>query len=162
MANYNKVMLMGNLTRDPELRYTPSGTPIASFGLAVNRRFKRQDGEQVEETCFVDITAFGRQAEVVSEYLSKGRPLFVEGRLHQESWEAQDGQKRTKLSVTLENFQFLGSRGQDGGESGGDRPSRGSQSQRPERRPAPAADNAPPPAPADAGPDDFSDDDIPF
>jgi len=160
MANYNKVLLMGNLTRDPELRYTPSGTPVASFGLAVNRRFKRQDGEQSEETCFVDITAFGRQAEVVSEYLAKGRPVFVEGRLHQESWETQDGQKRTKLSVTLEKFEFLGGRGQDGGGSGGGQDSRSSQ--RPARRPQPAQQEGPAGPPADSGSDDFADDDIPF
>lgn len=153
MPNFNKVMLMGNLTRDPELRYTPGGTPVAKFGLAVNRRYRKQDGEQGEETCFVDITAFGRQAEVVSEYLSKGRPVFVEGRLHHESWETQEGQKRTKLSVTLEAFQFLGGRNQDGDGSAPRQP-----------RP-PKSEPRPPQESQDDGPapdDDFIDDDIPF
>lgn len=115
MPNLNKVFLMGNLTRDPELRYTPSGTAVASFGLAVNRRYKSQSGEDREDTCFVEVTAFARQAEVISEYLSKGRPVFIEGRLHLDRWEdKQSGAKRSKLTVTLENFQFLGGRGEGG------------------------------------------------
>ena len=109
MSNFNKVFLMGNLTRDPELRYMPSGTAIASFGMAINRTYKSQDGEQKKETCFVDINMFGRRAEVISEYFSKGSAIFIEGRLRFEQWEAQDGQKRSKLVVVADNFEFLGS-----------------------------------------------------
>ena len=108
MLNLNKVFLMGNLTRDPELRYTPTGMAIASFGLATNRRYKSQEGEQKKETCFVDINMFGRRAEVISEYFSKGSAIYIEGRLRYEQWEAQDGQKRNKLVVVAENFEFVG------------------------------------------------------
>lgn len=107
MANFNKVLLMGNLTRDPQLSYTPNQTAVVDFGLAVNRRWKGQDGENREETCFVDCRAFGRTAENINKYLTKGRPLFVEGRLTFDSWTAQDGTKRSKHRVTVENFQFL-------------------------------------------------------
>ncbi len=113
MANFNKVFLMGNLTRDPQLSYTPNQTAVVDFGLAVNRRWKGQDGEAREETCFVDCRAFGRPAENINKYLTKGRPLFVEGRLTFNSWTAQDGTRRSKHRVTVENFQFLG--GQAGG-----------------------------------------------
>jgi single-strand DNA-binding protein len=106
MASLNKVILLGNLTRDPELRYTPSGTPVANFGLAVSRRYS-QGEERKEEVCFIDIVAFGRQAEVVGEYLSKGRPVLIEGRLQWRSWESQDGQKRSKHEVVAENVQFM-------------------------------------------------------
>jgi len=108
VANLNKVFLMGNLTRDPELRYTPNGAPVADFGLAINREWKGQDGEKRKETCFVDVTFFGRTAETVGKYLRKGRPMFLEGRLKFDSWTGQDGTKRSKLSVVGENFQFLG------------------------------------------------------
>jgi len=108
MANLNKVFLMGNLTRNPELRYTPSGTAVASFGVAVNRNWTGQDGEKKEEVCFVDISAFGRIAEVINEYFSKGKPIFVEGRLQFNQWETKDGQKRSTLRVVAENFQFIG------------------------------------------------------
>jgi single-strand DNA-binding protein len=109
MASLNKVFLIGNLTRDPELRYTPQGTAVASFGLASNRRWKSSDGQDKEETLFVDITAFGRQAEIVSEYMSKGRPIFVEGRLKLDQWQDKEsGAKRSKLTVIVESFQFLG------------------------------------------------------
>ncbi len=107
MANFNKVLLMGNLTRDPQLSYLPSQTAVVDFGLAVNRRWKGQDGENREETCFVDCRAFGRLAENINKYLTKGRPLFVEGRLTFDSWTAQDGSKRSKHRVTVEKFQFL-------------------------------------------------------
>ncbi|UCG57533.1 MAG: single-stranded DNA-binding protein [Phycisphaerales bacterium] len=107
MANYNKVLLMGNLTRDPQLSYTPNQTAVVDFGLATNRRWTGQDGSQREETCFVDCRAFGRQAENINKYLSKGRPVFVEGRLTFDSWTAQDGTKRSRLRVTVENFRFL-------------------------------------------------------
>ena len=109
MANFNKIFLMGNLTRDPQFSYLPSETPVVDFGLAVNRRWTGKDGTKKEETCFVDCRAFGRLAENINKYLSKGRPLFVEGRLSFDSWTAQDGSKRSKHRVTVENFQFLGS-----------------------------------------------------
>jgi len=116
MANLNKVFLIGNLTRDPELRYTPSGTAVASFGLATTRKYRGQDGEQKEETCFVEVEAWARRAEVISEYLSKGSPVFVEGRLRLDTWETQQGDKRSRLKVVAENFQFLGGRRGGGGQ----------------------------------------------
>jgi len=120
MASLNKVLLMGNLTRDPEVRALPSGMSICSFGLAVNRNFTTKDGEKREETTFVDIDAFGRQAEVIAKYMSKGRPIFVEGRLKLDQWDDKtSGQKRSKLGVVLENFQFLGGRGDDDNSGGG-------------------------------------------
>ena len=109
MANYNKVILMGNLTRDPELRHSPSGTAVLKFGLAVNRKFNVQ-GEAREETCFVDVTAFGKQAEIIQQYVHKGDPIHIDGRLNYSSWETQDGQKRNRLDVVLENFQLMGGR----------------------------------------------------
>ena len=118
MASYNKVMLIGNLTRDPQLSYTPSQTAVVDFGLATNRKWTAQDGSQREDTCFVDCRAFGKQAETINKYLSKGRPVFVEGRLTFDSWNAQDGTKRSKHRITVENFQFLGGGGQ-GGQGGG-------------------------------------------
>jgi len=120
MANYNKVMLIGNLTRDPQLRYTPSQMAVCEFGLAVNRRRRSTSGEQQEEVCFVEITAWGKQAETLSKYVTKGRQLFVEGRLTFDQWEGKDGQKRSKLKVTLEGFQFLDS-GRGGAGAGGAR-----------------------------------------
>jgi single-strand DNA-binding protein len=107
MANLNKVLLMGNLTRDPQLSYLPSQTAVVDFGLAVNRKWTGQDGSQREETCFVDCRAFGRMAENINKYLNKGRPVFVEGRLTFDTWTAQDGTKRSKHRVTVQNFQFL-------------------------------------------------------
>jgi len=109
MASLNKVFLIGNLTRDPDLRYTSSGTAVAKFGLAVNRKYKGQDGELKEDTCFVDIVTWGKTAENCSNYLSKGRPVFIEGRLQFSSWETEDGQKRSKIEVVVEIIQFLGS-----------------------------------------------------
>jgi single-strand DNA-binding protein len=109
MANFNKVFLMGNLTRDPELRYTSKGTAIAKIGLAVNRVWRTETGEQKEEVTFIDVDAFGRQAETIGQYLKKGRPVFIEGRLRLDTWDdKQSGQKRSKLGVVLETFQFLG------------------------------------------------------
>ncbi len=110
MASLNKVFLIGNLTRDPELRYTPSGTAVADLAMAVNRRYTTASGEKKEETCFVDITLWARRAEVASQYLKKGSPLFIEGRLHLDKWET-DGQKRSKLKVVAQNFQFIGASG---------------------------------------------------
>jgi single-strand DNA-binding protein len=115
MANFNKVFLMGNLTRDPQLSYTPNQTAVVDFGLATNRRWTGQDGTQREETCFVDCRAFGKQAETINKYLTKGRAVFVEGRLTFESWTAQDGSRRSKHRITVESFQFLP--GQGAGES---------------------------------------------
>jgi single-strand DNA-binding protein len=109
MASYNKVLLMGNLTRDPEVRYTPKGTAIANLGLAVNRVYTTEGGEQKEEVTFIDIEVWGRQAETAGQYLSKGRPVFIEGRLKLDSWEDKEsGQKRQKLKVVAERVQFLG------------------------------------------------------
>src|SRR5689334_19745764 len=114
MANFNKVILAGNLTRDPEVRYTPKGTAIAKLGMAINRTWKTDTGETKEEVTFVDVDAFGRQAEVISQYLKKGRPILVEGRLKLDQWDdKQTGQKRSRLGVVLESFQFM--------DSGGDR-----------------------------------------
>jgi len=110
-ANYNKVILAGNLTRDPQMSYMPSQTAVTDFGMAINRKWKSKDGQQSEETCFVDCVAFGRTAEVINEHLTKGRSVLVEGRLKFESWEDKNsGQKRSKLKVVVENFQFLGGR----------------------------------------------------
>ncbi len=143
MASYNKVMLLGNLTRDPEVKYTPKGSAVADIGLAVNRTYTTDGGEKREEVTFVDVTMWGRQAEIAGEYLKKGRPLFVEGRLQLDTWDdKQTGQKRSKLRVVCENFQMLGSR--DGGEGGGGR----SSGSKPAKS-APAAEEP-------------SDDDIPF
>jgi single-strand DNA-binding protein len=118
MAGFNKVFLMGNLTRDPQLSYTPSQTAVVDFGLATNRRWTSRDGEQRDETCFVDCRAFGRMAENINKYLTKGRPVFLEGRLTFESWTAQDGTKRSRHRVTVENFQFLPGTGGAGADSG--------------------------------------------
>lgn len=117
MANFNKVLLIGNLTRDPQLSYLPSQTAVVDFGLAVNRRWTGKDGEKREDTCFIDCRAFGRQAENINKYLSKGRPLLVEGRLTFDSWTTQDGAKRSRHRVTVENFQFLGPSQAAGGNS---------------------------------------------
>ena len=116
MPNYNKVILMGNLTRDPEVRYTSSGTAIAKLGMAINRTWNNKEGQKQEETTFVDVDAFGRQAEVIGQYLKKGRPVMIEGRLKLDQWDdKQTGAKRSKLGVVLEGFQFLDSRGEGGG-----------------------------------------------
>ncbi len=115
MANFNKILLIGNLTRDPQLSYTPNQTPVVDFGLATNRRWTGQDGSQREETCFVDCRMFGKRAEVINKYCKKGNPLFIEGRLTFDSWEAQDGTKRSKHRVTVMNFEFLGGGGGGGG-----------------------------------------------
>lgn len=158
MANLNRVLLIGNLTRDPELRVTPKGSSICQFGMAVNRTFKDASGQQREETTFVDIEAWGRQGEVISKYCSKGRPLFVEGRLRFDSWEDKNtGQKRSRLSVVLENFQFIGGRNDDqqgGNEGGGGAPAGGG-----EQRYSPPARSAPANQPA---PQNNLDEDVPF
>ncbi len=143
MASYNRVLLMGNLTRNPEIRYTPSGTAVADLGLAVNENFKNKAGETVEQTCFVDVVVWGRQAETSAEFLHKGSPVFVEGRLQLDQWENQQGEKRSKLRVRADRVQFLGT------------PGKGT-----EFAAAPAAEtqaaSQPPPAP------EVDDDDVPF
>jgi|SRR5688572_13134121 single-strand DNA-binding protein len=155
MASFNKVILVGNLTRDPELRYTPKGTAVARLGLAVNRQWKTDSGESREEVTFIDIDAFGRQAEVIGQYCKKGKPLMIEGRLKYDTWEdKQTNQKRSKLTVVLESFQFLGDGGGGGGRGGEAAPAGAA----PARRPAAAAE---PPPPGDSeGPP--LDDDVPF
>ena len=112
--NVNKVILLGRLTRDPKLSYLPSQTAVVEFSLATSRKFKKQDGSQGEEVCFTSCKMFGKRAEVISKYLHKGDPLFVEGRLKYETWDAPDGSKRSKLRVLVENFEFInnGSQGQ--------------------------------------------------
>jgi single-strand DNA-binding protein len=118
VAGFNKVILIGNLTRNPELRYTPNGTPVAALGLAVSRRYKQGD-DLKEEVCFVDIVVFGKQAEHCSQYLSKGNGIIVDGRLQQRRWETEDGQKRSKHEVVAQSITFLPKRGESGGHAGG-------------------------------------------
>lgn len=114
MPGFNKVMLIGNLTRDPQIKHLPSGTVVAEFGIATSRKYKSASGEDKEDTAFVDCAAFGKQAEVIGQFCQKGKPLFIEGRLKFDSWEDKiGGGKRSKLSVVVENFQFLGSRGRE-------------------------------------------------
>lgn len=110
MPQYNKVLLMGHFTRDPQLSYLPNQTAVVEFCLAANRRYKKQDGSQGEEVCFVDCQMFGKRAEVVNKYFKKGDPIFIEGRLKFDSWQAQDGSKKSKLRVFVENFEFVGER----------------------------------------------------
>jgi single-strand DNA-binding protein len=121
MANLNRVLLIGNLTRDPEIRYTPKGTAVAEIGIAINRVFSGEDGEKREEVTFVDVTLWSRLAELAEQYLKKGRPVFIEGRLQLDSWDdKQTGQKRSRLRVIAENLQFLGARGEgEPGATGG-------------------------------------------
>jgi single-strand DNA-binding protein len=121
MANLNKVLLLGNVTRDPEVRYTPKGSAVCDLGVAVNRAYTTDSGEKREEVTFVDVTLWGRTAEVASEYLKKGRPVFVEGRLQMDTWDdKQTGQKRTRLRVVADNMQLLGGRPSGGGDAIGE------------------------------------------
>ena len=159
MANFNKVILAGNLTRDPELRYTPKGTAVAKLGLAINRIWTTETGEKREEVTFIDVDAFGRQAETIGQYLKKGRPILVEGRLKLDQWDdKQTGQKKSKLGVILENFQFLdsGNRAEGGVPSAPSAPA----APRPARPAAPAAPSAP--AADHDGPPPEESDDVPF
>jgi single-strand DNA-binding protein len=151
MASFNRVILAGNLTRDPELRYTPKGVAIASFTLAVNRRWKSETGENKEEVSFIDVDSFGRQAETIAQYLKKGRPFLVEGRLKQDTWEDKNThQKQSKLKVVLEGFSFIDSKG---GDTAAPAPTR------PAAAPAAAADATSVPGPDVAEPEQ---DDVPF
>lgn len=120
MANFNKVILAGNLTRDPQLSYLPSNTPVCEFGMAINRRWKSQTGEQREDVCYVDCQAYGRSAEIINQYMSKGKGLMLEGRLKYDQWEGKDGEKKSRLRVVVETFQFLG--GPAGDSNRGPRP----------------------------------------
>jgi single-strand DNA-binding protein len=153
MASFNKVILVGNLTRDPELRYLPKGTAVARLGLAVNRTWKTETGEKKEEVTFVDIDAFGVQAETICQYMRKGNPMLVEGRLRLDQWDdKQTGQKRSRLGVVLEGFQFL---------SSGPRPAEGAAPAAPAPRPAASAP-AHPAAPGADEPAPPEEDDVPF
>ena len=159
MASYNKVFLLGNLTRDPEVRYTPKGSAVADLGIAVNRQYTLDNGEKREEVTFVDVTLWGRQAEVAGEYLKKGRSVFIEGRLQLDTWDDKtSGQKRSKLKVIGEMMQMLGGRpgsgggGPDEGGGGEEAPARSSKSSGGSR-------SAPPPKGGSSEPDD---DEIPF
>jgi single-strand DNA-binding protein len=150
MPNLNKVMLMGNLTRDPEIKYTPSGTAVADISLAINRTFKVNE-EKREETTFVDITLWGRIAEIVGEYCKKGNPLYVEGRLQLEQWDDKEsGQKRSKLKVVGETIQLLGGKPQGNSSSHEEKPNGAEKPQYTRRKPAPK-----PPADTDAAQDDI-------
>jgi single-strand DNA-binding protein len=150
MASFNRVILLGNLTRDPELRYIPSGTAVTDIGLAVNDRRKNSSGEWVEEVTFVDVTLWARTAEVATEYLSKGSPVLIEGRLKLDTWE-HEGQKRSKLKVIGERMQLLGSRGGGGGGGGGPAQQQDTQYS---QQATPAAAEGPPSEPSEG--------DIPF
>ncbi len=154
MASYNKVILLGNLTRDPELRYTPKGTASARLGMAVNRSYKTETGETREEVTFVDIDAWGKQAELIAQYLRKGNPLFVEGRLKLDQWDDKtSGQKRSAIRVVMENFQFVGGRAE--GRPTGGPPSSGQSAPASPAAPAAGGDSGhdgPPP----------EEDDVPF
>ena len=160
MPSLNKVLLMGNLTRDPELRVTPKGTPICQFSLAINRQFKMESGESREEVIFVDIEAWGKQGETIAKYMTKGRPLYVEGRLRLDQWEDKNTkEKRSRMKVVLEQFQFLGdSRGGGGGGGGGAGEPGIDQTASPER-------HSPPPRPGTGSrppPQENLDEDVPF
>ena len=164
MASFNQVILLGNLTRDPQLKYLPSQTAVVEFGLACNRKFKGQNGEDREEVTFVDCAAFGKQAEVLNQYCTKGKPLFIQGRLKYDSWEdKQGGGKRSRITVVIENFQFIGSR--DGGGGGGGAPREGGEYEQrpPQGRPQQQPQrNAPPPQQPFGEEEQFKEDDIPF
>ena len=159
MPSLNKVLLMGNLTRDPELRVTPKGTSICQFSLAINRQFKMESGESREEVIYVDIEAWGKQGETIAKYCTKGRPLYVEGRLRLDQWEDKNTkEKRSRMKVVLEGFQFLGDgRGGGGGGAPGAQPADVDQTASPERHsPPPRAGAAKPAA------QENLDEDVPF
>jgi single-strand DNA-binding protein len=161
MANLNKVMLIGNLTRDPELRHTPSGKTVSEIGLAINRTWTNDQGQKQEDTTFVDVTLWGKQAEVVQQYVTKGSPIYIEGRLQLDTWDDKEtGKKRSKLRIVAENFQFLS--GKPGATGAGN--SSGGYSERPpQTAPAPQQRSGAPQGASAAPVDDFQeDDDIPF
>ena len=156
-ANFNKVILAGNLTRDPELRYTPKGLAIAKIGLAINRKWRNEAGEMKDETTFVDVDAFGKTAETIGQYLKKGRPILIEGRLRYETWDDKTtGAKRSKLGVVMDSFQFIDSGNRGDNEGGGAAaPAAAPRTQRPAPSAAPAAE----PVEGDGPPES---DDVPF
>lgn len=150
MASYNRIVLVGNLTRDPQLSYTPSNTAVCKFGIATNHKFRDREGNTREEVCFVDCTVFGRAGETFNQYMAKGRTVLVEGRLHLNQWTTPEGDKRSKHEVVVDNFTFLGgggARGEGGegaprrAEAGG--PARGNMNAAPEFEPVPPADDIP-------------------
>ncbi len=160
MASFNKVILLGNLTRDPEVRYTPKGSAVCDLGLAVNRQYSLDNGEKREEVTYVDVVLWARLAEIAGEYLKKGRPVFIEGRLQLDTWDdKQSGQKRSKLRVVGETMQLLGSRPGGGASAGGDADEQQASSSSPARSSSSGRSSAPPPRAAPSEPDD---DDIPF
>jgi single-strand DNA-binding protein len=167
-SSFNKVILMGNLTRDPQLKYLPTQTAVAEFGIAMNRKFKTASGEDREEVTFVDCAAFGRTGEVINQYFQKGKPIFIEGRIKYDSWEdKQGGGKRSKISVVVENFQFVGDKGGGGGGGGagggGDEPPSRPPSRPPQGRPQQNAPAQSPQAEAPFGEEQhYKEDDIPF
>ena len=163
MANFNKVILMGNLTRDPQLKYLPSQTPVAEFGMAVNHRYKTANGEDREEVMFIDCNAFGKQAEVINQYCRKGKSLLIEGRLKFDTWDdKQGGGKRSKHRIVVENFQFVGPR-ESGGEGPGPQGDASGQRSAPQRPPqrAPVASASQPEQPFGEE-QQFKEEDIPF
>lgn len=168
MANLNKVLLMGNLTRDVELGYLPNGTPAAKLGMAVNRTWVGQDGQKHEEVNFIDLKMLGKRAEVLNKYLHKGDPLFIEGRLRLETWDdKQTGQKRSKMVVVIEDFQFMprGGGNRDGAPAGSAPAAQRRPAAAPQQQPAaPAADEGPPADDyaADVQPSEPEGDHIPF
>jgi len=133
MASYNKVLLMGNLTRDPELRFTASNQPVVQVGLAMNRHYTSAAGEKKEETTFVDCEGWGRTAELINQYFSKGRPIFIEGRIKLDQWEDQQGQKRSRHKIVIESFQFVDSKGGDSDSGARSAPGSSSSAPRPAR-----------------------------
>ena len=145
MASYNRIVLMGNLTRDPQLSYTPANTAVCKFGMATNRRWRDRDGNMQEEVCYVDCTAFGQRAETFNRYMSKGRPVLVEGRLQFQQWTAQDGQKRSKHEVVVDNFTFLGGGRGEGGAPGTEATAAGVAPAVGPLAPGPGDDEPPPP-----------------
>jgi single-strand DNA-binding protein len=172
--NLNKVFLMGRLTADPELRYTQTGTAVADIRLAINRTFRTQSGDQKEDTCYVDVVLWGRQAEQVNKFLCRGRPIFIEGRLKLDSWESRDGEKRQRLRVVAENYQLVGvredaGRREDGGRREDDGPGDPTAGSRPTEATweggSPAgrqAGNRPPPPEEPPSDYDYPDDNLPF
>lgn len=164
MASFNKVILMGNLTRDPQVRYTPRGSAVAEIGLAVNRTwFDKQSNSRKEEVTFIDVTLWGRDAEVAGEYLSKGRPVLIEGRLQLDSWDDKEtGQKRSKLRVVGESMTMLGSRGDGGGGGGGSGGGRGASSRSSGGSDADYGGGSSGGPEFDDGPQGIPDDEVPF
>ncbi len=154
MANFNKVILVGNLTRDPVLSYLPNKTAVVELGIAVNRRWRSADGQQREETCFIDCRAFGRPAETINQYCAKGRPILLEGHLQYQQWTAQDGGKRSKHVIVVEGFQFMDTKPGAARDNASPPPARASEPQEQEYAASSPPESEQPPAPVDG--------DVPF